>query len=149
LEFLGIRCFLPTYTEINRWKNGCTARVEVPLFPTYMFVEIGAHQRGAVLSDPGVARIVGAGREPIAISNSEIAALQQAALRGSLRPHDYLMAGERVRITRGPLADLTGILVRKNNDLRLVLKLDLIRQGASVEVAIDDVEPVSAEAVCR
>ena len=147
LEFRGVHCFLPVYTKISRWKNGCTARVEFPLFPTYMFVELGAHERGCVLADPGVARIVGSSREPVSIPNSEIEALQQAS--GRLQPHDYLVAGEKVRIKRGPLADLTGILVRKSNDLRLILKLDLIRQGASVEVALDDVEAIAPEAVRR
>jgi transcription antitermination factor NusG len=147
LEFRGIHCFLPVYTKMSRWKNGVTARVELPLFPTYLFVELAAEARGSVLVDPGVSRLVGSGREAIAVPRAEIEALQQAALLGQLQPHDYLVAGERVRIRRGPLADLTGILVRKNNDLRLVLKLDLIRQGASVEVAIEDVEAVVAEAV--
>ena len=149
LEYRGLRCFLPVYTKTSRWNNGCTASVEFPLFPTYMFVELAERAYARILIDPGVRRIVGTGREPVAIPHSEIESLQRAARTAPLQPHDYLTAGETVRITRGPLAGLTGILIRKNSDLRVVLQLDLIRQGASVEVALEDVEPFSAETVRR
>jgi len=146
LEYSGIHCFLPVYTKVNRWKNGCTARVEFPLFASYMFVELGTRECGRILLDPSVMRVIGTGREPVAIPQSEIQALQQAAVLGNLQPHAYLTVGERVRINKGPLANLTGILVRKNSDFRVVLMLDLIRQGASVEVDFDDVEPVACTA---
>jgi transcription antitermination factor NusG len=93
-----------------------------------------------------VTRVIGTGREPVAIPESEIQALQHAIIIGQLQPHDYLTVGQKVRIKTGPLADLTGILVRKNNDFRVVLMLDLIRQGASVEVDFDDVEPMPSTA---
>jgi len=146
LEYSGIHCFLPVYTKVSRWKNGCTARVEFPLFPSYMFVELGMRECGRILLDPSVTRVIGTGREPVAIPESEIQALQQVAVLGNLQPHDYLTVGEKVRINRGPLANLTGILVRKNSDFRVVLMLDLIRRGASVEVDFDDVEPMACTA---
>jgi len=146
LEYSGIHCFLPLYTKLNRWNNGCMARVEFPLFPSYMFVEMGKRECGRILVDPGVTRVVGTGREPVAIPESEIQALRHAIIIGQLQPHDYLTVGQKVRIKKGPLADLTGILVRKNSDFRVVLMLDLIRQGASVEVDFDDVEPMPSTA---
>ena len=146
LEYSGIHCFLPVYTKVNRWKNGCTARVEFPLFPSYMFVELGMQECGRILFDPSVTRVIGTGRKPVAILESEIQALQQAAGLGNLQPHDYLTVGEKVRINKGPLANLTGILVRKSSDFRVVLMLDLIRRGASVEVDFDDVEPMAPSA---
>jgi transcriptional antiterminator NusG len=146
LEYSGIHCFLPLYTKLNRWNNGCTARVEFPLFPSYMFIELGNREYGRILLDPGVTRVIGTGREPVAIPENEIQALQQATLLGKLHPHDYLTMGQKVRIKKGPLADLTGILVRKDSDFRVVLKLDLIRQGASVEVDFEDIEPMALTA---
>jgi transcriptional antiterminator RfaH len=143
LEDSGIHCFLPVYIKVNRWKNGCTARVEFPLFPSYMFVEVGRQECGRILLNPSVTRVIGTGREPVAIPGSEIRSLQQAAVLGNLQPHDYLTVGEKVRINKGPLANLTGILIRKNSDFRVVLMLDLIRHGASVEVDFDDVEPMA------
>jgi transcription antitermination factor NusG len=57
-------------------------------------------------------------------------------------PHPYLVAGEKVRVVSGMLAGMVGVLVRKKNDVRVVLTLDLIRQSVSVEIGIDEVEPL-------
>src|SRR4029077_2760846 len=84
LEHGGIHCFLPIYAKVNRWKNGCTARVEFPLFPSYMFVEVGMREFGRIFLDPGVTRVIGTGREPVAIPENEIQALQKATLLGNL-----------------------------------------------------------------
>ncbi len=111
-----------------------------------MFIELGKRECGRILLDPSVTRVIGTGREPVAIPENEIQALKQATLLGKLQPHDYLAVGQKVRIKKGPLRDLTGILVRKDSDFRVVLKLDLIRQGASVEVDFDDIEPMALTA---
>ena len=141
LQYNGVHCFLPVYSKVKRWKNGCTPRIEFPLFPTYIFVELRMRECSRMLVDPGVTRVIGTGRGPVAIPDAEIQTLRNAILAGSLQPHHYLTVGQRIRVKKGPLAGLIGILVRKNSDFRVVLTLDLIRQGASVEVAFDDVEP--------
>ncbi len=37
---------------------------------------------------------------------------------------------------------MIGLLVRKKNECRVVLTLDLIRQSVSVEIGIDEIEPL-------
>src|SRR5207302_8461831 len=49
--------------------------------------------------------------------------------------HPYLKEGQRVRILRGPMADLEGILVRtKPNKGLLVLSVELLQRSVAVEV---------------
>src|SRR5216683_272282 len=48
---------------------------------------------------------------------------------------------ERVRIKSGPMTGMEGVLVRKKNNFRVVLALDLIMQCVAVEVDADDLEP--------
>ena len=50
--------------------------------------------------------------------------------------------GEKVRIVSGSLEGMSGVLLRKKNNLRVVLTLDLIRQSVAVEVGISEIEPV-------
>ena len=45
----------------------------------------------------------------------------------------------RMRITRGALEGLEGVLIRKKGRVRLVLSIDLIRQSAMIEVDSADV----------
>ncbi|MGC2110593.1 MAG: UpxY family transcription antiterminator [Candidatus Korobacteraceae bacterium] len=135
-----IQSFLPLYRMPRRWKNGCKVVVEQPLFPSYLFVHIERRDSVKVLQVPGVLSIVSTGREPAALPTSEIESLRSGLPLRHCEPYDYLVVGEKVRIIAGSLAGMVGVLVRKKNDLRVVLTLDLIRQSIAVEVGIDEIE---------
>lgn len=137
-----IEYFLPLYTSIRRWKNGCRTPVQRPLFPGYVFVNIPRRECVRVLQIPGVVSIVGAGREPSALPGSDIESLRAALPLCQFEPHPYLVVGEKVRITSGSLAGMSGLLLRKKNNFRVVLTLDLIRQSVAVEIDVDQVEPL-------
>jgi transcription antitermination factor NusG len=138
-----IESFLPLYRELRRWKNGCSVDVELPLFPSYIFVRIPRHDRVRVLEVPGAVAMIGRGREPLPLPDFEINSLRQNLQTHKFKPHAYLSVGERVRVTRGPLVGLEGVLSRKNNGIRFVLTLDLIQQSVAVEVSATDLEPVA------
>lgn len=140
LQSRDIESFLPIYTSIRRRKNGCRVPVAQPLFPSYIFVHIPRRESVKVLELPGVVSIVSTGREPAALSNSEIESLRAGLPQRAFEPHPYLAAGEKVRITSGALAGMIGVLVRKKNNFRVVLTLDLIRQSVAVEVGLEEVE---------
>ena len=84
------------------------------------------------------------GRDAV-IPESEIDAIRRS-VEGPLRvePHPFLRCGERVRVTRGSLTGVEGILVRKKNLYRLVLSVETLAQSMAVEVSASDVEPVVA-----
>lgn len=137
-----IESFLPLYRVSRRWKNGCKVVVEQPLFPSYIFVCIDRRESVKVLQVPGVLTIVSSGRELAPLPTSEVEALRSGLPLRHFEPHSYLVVGEKVRITAGSLAGMTGVLLRKKNNLRVVLTLDLIRQSFAVEVGIDEIEPL-------
>jgi transcription antitermination factor NusG len=141
LQVRHIDSYLPLYTSIRRWKNGCRVPVAKPLFPSYIFVNIARRESVRVLQVPGVVSIVSSGREPAALPSAEIESLRSALPFRQFEPHPYLVAGEKVRITSGLLAGMTGVLLRRKNNLRVVLTLDLIRQSVAVEIGIDEIEP--------
>ena len=143
-EFRAIESFLPLYTEMHRWKNGCRVKVEQPLFPGYVFARVGRGGTTQVLSVPGVLLIVGSGREPLALPDFEIEALRSGLHLRRFEPHPSLVVGERVRIKSGSLAGMVGILARKKNNLRVVLTLELIMRSVAVEVDADELERVNA-----
>ena len=66
LDFGGVETFLPTYESPRVWKNRQKVKVELPLFPTYLFVRIDHGDRARVLRAPGVRQLVGNSREPLA-----------------------------------------------------------------------------------
>jgi transcription antitermination factor NusG len=139
-----IASFLPLYRTARRWKNGCKVTVEQPLFPSYIFVHIARRHAVKVLQVPGVISIVSAGREPAPLPTSDIESLRSGLPQRNVEPHPYLLVGEKVRIVAGSLEGMVGVLLRKKNNLRVVLTLDLIRQSIAVEVGIDEIEPLKS-----
>ena len=110
-ENLGLRAiesFLPLYETVHRWKNGCKVRVELPLFPGYVFVKIEPRERFKALNLPGAVSIVGSATGPWPLPDAEIQSLRTRLQSHHFEPHPYLAVGQKVRIKSGPLAEMTG-----------------------------------------
>ena len=137
-----IESFLPLYRTTRQWKKSRPVVLELPLFPTYVFVRIARQARGAVLGTPGVLSIVGSPREPWPVPDPDIEAIRLGLQMRKIEPHPYLTVGERVRIKSGVMAGVEGVLVRKKNDFRVVLTLGTIMRSIAVEVEADDIEPI-------
>ncbi len=126
--------FLPLYESVRRWKDR-RVRLQMPLFPGYVFVRLALRDRLKVLQVPSVVRLVGYGGAPTALNEGEVAGLRGALSEGMrAEPHPYLRAGCPVRITDGPLAGHEGILVRRKGGLRVVLSVELIQRSIHVQI---------------
>jgi transcription termination/antitermination protein NusG len=141
----GFEVFLPVYDSIRRWKDRRKV-LSLPLFPCYVFVRGRVDGRLPVVSTPGVHMLLTRGDQIAEVPEAEIGAIRRA-VEGSFRvePHPFLKIGERVRVTRGSLAGVEGILVRKKNLYRLILSVDMLAQSVGVEVDASDVEPIQPE----
>jgi len=141
LSFRQVEFFLPLYRTVRKWRNGTRPELELPLFPGYVFVHINRFQRGRVLEVPGALALVGSRHEPSPLLDMEIESLRNGIHLRRVEPHPYLVVGERVRITTGPLVGWQGVLVRKKNNMRVVLTLDQIMRSIAIEVDATEVEP--------
>ncbi len=142
----GFEVFLPLYESIRRWKDR-SKTLSLPLFPCYVFVRGGLSRRSLVVTTPGVHMILYNGERIAVIPNEEIDAIRKA-VEGPFRvaPHPFLRCGERVRVTRGSLEGVEGVLTRKKSLYRLVLSVDMLAQSVAVEIDASDVEPASVPA---
>jgi transcription antitermination factor NusG len=136
--------FLPLYESVRLWKDR-KKLITLPLFPCYVFVRGGLDRRLQVVSTPGVHTILFHGERVAIVPEAEIQAIRRA-VEGPFRvePHPFLKCGERVRVMRGSLEGVEGLLVRKKNLYRLVLSVDMMAQSVAVEIDATDVEPVTA-----
>jgi transcription antitermination factor NusG len=142
LDFAGIETFLPTYESSRTWKNRQKVTVELPLFPTYLFVRIDQADRASVLRTPGVKRLVGNSREPLSLPDREVEFLRTNIVQQKAEPYADLIAGQRVRIKSGAMQGLEGWLVRKSSGWRFILTVELIHQHVAVEVDASTLEPI-------
>lgn len=140
----GLDHFLPLYRSARRWKDR-RKELELPLFPGYIFVRIPFRDRLHVQKLTGVLQIVSFNGKPAPLPESEIETLRNGLARNAwLEPHPYLKVGRRVRVRSGPMAGVDGILVRRKDQCRIVLSVELIRQAVALEVDSADVEPLMA-----
>lgn len=140
LDARQIESFLPTYETMRVWKNRQRVKIVRPLFPSYVFVRIGAQDRGLALGSPGALRIVGNSQGPTPVAETEIEFLRSDFCRTRLEPYCELVIGKRVRINAGPMQGVQGTLVQKKSGHRFILTIELINQHAALEVRAEDLE---------
>jgi transcription antitermination factor NusG len=87
--------------------------------------------------------IISHGERVATIPEAEINAIRRT-VQGHFRvePHPFLRCGERVRVVRGSLEGVEGVLTRKKNLYRLVLSVEMLAQSVAVEIDALDVVPV-------
>lgn len=141
----GIEAFLPTVERLSRWKDR-KKFIEFPLFPGYIFVHINkdSKDRLAILKTKGVVKFLGvSSNKPETIPDEQIISLKRLVeSKEAIEPYPYLKEGERIRIKGGPLAGIEGILIKKIRQHLLILSVDVLQQGVSLEIDASEVEGI-------
>ena len=142
LSAKGFEVFLPLYDSIRRWKDR-QKLLSLPLFPCYVFVRGGFDRRLPIISTPGVYMALTHGDRMAVIPEKEIDAIRRT-VEGPFRmePHPFLRCGDRVRVIGGSLEGIEGILIRKKNQFRLVLSVDMLEKSVAVEIDASAVESI-------
>ena len=140
----GYTEFLPLCTSTRRWSDRIQ-RVNLPLFPGYVFCRFEFNDRLAILKTPGVVHIVGIGNRPQPVDPQEIVNLQAIVKSGLLtQPWPFLKVGEHVIIQDGPLRDVEGILTEIRSLDHLVVSITLLHRSVAVRVERSWVRPIAA-----
>ena len=134
----GYTTYLPELTEHRNYGN-TRKRFRVPCFRGYSFCKLDWTQRLNVLQTPHVYRIVGKGMVPEPIPESELKAVRTLINSGlPLESCVYPRIGERIRIGRGPLAGIDGVLIDIKGSQRVVVSITLLQRSLSAEIALAD-----------
>jgi transcriptional antiterminator RfaH len=139
------RTFLPRM-RIRRTRNGTPTEVLTPLFPCYMFALFELESTlYKVLHTIGVAGVVCAGSTPSEVAPSIIEEISRRGKNGIIElPEKTFNAGERVRVTDGPMEGFTGIFEHyRSGAKRVALLLNAV--GATMKVVV----PVSSIAAAN
>ncbi len=134
----GLHPFLPTIEVWSR-RAGLRRRIRIPMFPGYLFLHdaLDKHTDVEVRKARGLVGILGNGwNRRAVVPPHEVEAIRRVIdARVAVRPHPYLKEGQRVRIVRGPMADVEGVLQRvKDSKGFLVLSVDMLQRSVAVEV---------------
>ena len=136
--------FLPLYTSTQRWSDRIQ-KVQLPLFPGYLFCRFDFDDRLPILKTPGVVHIVGTGQLAHPVHEHEISALQAVVKSGLLtQPWPFLKVGQRVIIQDGPLRNVEGLVADIRDQRHLIVSITLLQRSVAVCIERSWIRPMAA-----
>jgi transcription antitermination factor NusG len=134
LSAKGYDLFLPLYTCRKRWSDRIK-KVELPLFPGYLFCRFDPYDRLPILKTPWLLQIVGFSHIPAPVNDEEIFAVRKLIASGAAaQPWPFGSVGERVRIDSGPLRGVVGVLTQFKGNDKLVVSITLLQRSVAIEI---------------
>jgi transcriptional antiterminator RfaH len=142
----GLRAWLPEVSTTRR-RHGRPVTLLEPLFPGYLFVVMdptSPREWQAVRWARGVRDVVGDGTSPLLVPEPAIAALLARFGDRVVQEPPFLTPGAHVRIARGPMEYLEGLLLESPTPQhRVRVLMQLLHRQLIVEVDAFDLERVS------
>ena len=143
----GFEEFLPLFRSRRQWSDRVKV-MDLPLFPGYLFCRLNLEERMPLITTPGFLYIVGVGKNPEPVDESEILAIQSVLRSGvPVSPWPSLVVGQKVQVKEGPLRGLVGVVAKIANQHRMYVSVTLLKRSISVEVAPEWIQPVEEVAV--
>lgn len=146
LDARGIEAYCPVFEEISK-RVDRRKLINRPVFPGYVFTRIADNPdlRLRVLKSKGAVRILGIGSAIEPVPDQDVESVRRMLASGKpCFQYPFLREGALVRVRRGPLRNLSGILVRIKNRTRLVVSVNLLQQAVAADIDVSDVEVLSS-----
>jgi len=138
LQQQGYTCYLPLL-PMARLRQGSLATLTEPLFPRYLFIQLGqgnsARSWVPIRSTRGVNRLVFLGNEPAKIDDGLIDLLQQWEIAFQARPEQLFKPGEKVQVTEGAFAGIEGIYQMAEGERRVMVLIELLSKPVAMRVS--------------
>ena len=147
LERVGIESYLPMWTQERKWSDR-VKKIEVPLFPSYVFGRFRLIDLAAVLRTPGLATVVRSGGYPTPIPDHELEYVRRVAdtscAHGIELEADYgVEKGDRVRVVRGVFRGIEGVVLEHRSQMRVLIRLKAIQRCLAIHVPRKDLVAVT------
>jgi transcriptional antiterminator RfaH len=139
-------CLLPML-GVERVRQRRLTVVEEPLFPRYLFIELGDDVNWApIRSTLGVINLVRFGSSVAKVPQAVIDGLrqQQASLTSQQLARPLFTQGQPVRITAGPFAGLEAVFDMTDGDARAMLLIELLSKQVRLPVEVTHIRASQA-----
>lgn len=142
LKEKGVECYCPLIIQVKQWSDR-KKKIEVPLFNSYVFVQIEESNRNDVFLSTGVVRYLFWLGKPAIVRDEEIQTIKKW-LDGSQVNQitiEQYQVGDRVKVASGPFSSQEAIIQEVNKthfvlvleSLGCVLKMSLKGANNSIE----------------
>lgn len=135
---------IPFYLPLVRKQSvnrGRRKTSHIPLFPGYLFMFGSEQERIRGLTTNRISRILTID-DPTRLLYDLNQLHQLIAADAPLTVESRLIPGNRVRVRHGPFAGIEGTVVTRRGQTRLLVSVDFLQQGASVEIDDFLLEPI-------
>lgn len=134
LSSLNISSYLPLHTVLRQWSDR-KQKVEMPLFPNYIFVNITERDKYTVLNIPGVRRFITFEGKPATVSETIISTIRKVLHHAPDVTEELMVEkGERVKVVYGPFSGMEGVVVDRKGKKRLAIMLEEIEKVISIDI---------------
>ncbi len=134
--------YLPQAEQRIR-RSGRTFVSHLPLIPGYVFFRGSNAQRLTVLRSDLLVRILEVSDQVLLTEElTQLRSLQEAGV-SLVRLPDFV-TGDRVKVTDGPFFGYTGVVLRSQARMRLVVSISMLRQAVAVEFSREFLAPCSS-----
>jgi transcription antitermination factor NusG len=139
---MGFESYLPVHWVTRQWSDR-KVKLELPLFPNYVFVKINGLRREPLYSIKGLVNFVSIDRKPVVLRDREITDIKRV-LGGdtAVQVEEYFQQGMKVRITHGQFTGLEGTVLKRNGGSRLLIRIDGLMKAFSFNISSTLTEPV-------
>lgn len=140
LQAQGVHHYLPLISRVSV-SGSRKFRSEVPLFPGYVFLNGPAESAYGAVTNKRVCQILPVPDQQQLID--ELVQIHRAiGAEIQLELYPFAVIGQRCRIRAGTLKGVEGTLIDRPSRDRFVLQVNMIGQGASLEIDADLLEPI-------
>jgi len=131
----SIEAFLPSHKCWRRWSDR-KKLVDLPLFPSYVFMRVDENERGRAVQAPGLLWFVHNSFGPVKVEDAELSAIRSLTESGlQFDPMPNVPLGAEVEVVRGALQGHRGRLLRKDSG---VIALTISAINGAVRVNLPD-----------
>ncbi len=133
-----IDAFLPLIKTVRQWSDR-KKTVQLPLIPSYVFINIEERNIFETLSIPGTVNVLRFLGKPAKIKDFEIENLKilsDSNEKFEITNNIRVVSGDAVEVTKGPFMGLIAICEKTSSSHRIVVKIDSLGSGFSVNIPL-------------
>lgn len=116
LNQIGIECYCPLITKVKQWSDR-KKKIEVPLFNSYVFVQLEELDRNSVFEVPGVVRYLFWLGKPAIVRDEEIDVIRKSLKSSNISDITVtsIQVGDRIKLDSGAFSNQDAIVQEVSN----------------------------------
>lgn len=117
LNQLGIECYCPLITQIKQWSDR-KKKIEMPLFNSYVFVQLSDSDRNLVFQAQGVVRYLFWLGKPAIVKDQEIEIIRTSLKSPNLKDVSVssIQVGDKIKLESGAFSNQNAVVQEVSNN---------------------------------